>query len=286
MCVTAVSACGTASPARCKGIANGTPNTPGVISGPTNGQCGQSGVSYSITPVALATGYLWTANNGATVSGPNTLSSVSIDFPASFVTCTLSVYATNSCGSSLARTLVVNGKPTQPGVVTGNQSVCVGSVEQYQTGGSVGATSYFWTCPAGANILSNGNAIVQILWGPTGGLVTVTASNACGTSAARNYVVGVTCRESQVSETMGATATLYPNPTGGKTTVKFESSNSAKYVISVVDVTGRTIISDEVTAAEGINMHELDLSRVAKGIYLVRMESAGTQTQLLKVTVE
>lgn len=68
--------------------------------------------------------------------------------------------------------------------------------------------------------------------------------------------------------------------------MKFESANAAKYVISVVDVTGRTIISDEVNAAEGINMHELDLTKVAKGIYLVRMETAGEQAQLLKVTVE
>jgi len=85
---------------------------------------------------------------------------------------------------------------------------------------------------------------------------------------------------------MGTSAGLYPNPTSGKTTVKFESENAAKYVISVVDVTGRIIIRDELTAAEGINMHELDLTSVARGIYLVRMETAGEQAQLLKVTVE
>jgi hypothetical protein len=164
--------------------------------------------------------------------------------------------------------------------------VCVGAVESYSTTGSSGATSFNWSSPAGSTVLNPGGASVLIQWGATGGNVSVTASNACGTSIVRNLAVAVTCRQSQVSETMGATATLYPNPTSGKTTVKFESTNSAKYVISVIDVTGRTIISDEVTAAEGINMHELDLTKVAKGVYLVRMESEGEQTQLLKVTVE
>jgi len=286
VCVTAVSSCGNASTSRCKGIANGIPSTPGNISGPATGQCGQSGVSYSITPVGQATGYLWTVNNGASVSGPNNLSAVSINFPGAFTTCTLTVVATNSCGSSLARTLVVTGAPGQPGIITGNQSVCANSVEGYSTPGSAGATLYNWSSPAGSSVLNPGGASVLIQWGPTGGLVSVTATNGCGTSPARTLAVAITCRQSQVSETMEATAALYPNPTSGKTTVKFESANSAKYVISVVDVTGRTIISDEIAAAEGINTHELDLSKVAKGIYLVRMESTGMQSQLLKVTVE
>jgi hypothetical protein len=288
VCVTAVSSCGNASAIRCKGVANGTPNTPGAISGPTTGQCGQTGVSYSILPVAQATGYLWTVNNGATVSGPNNLSAVSINFPSTFTTCTLTVVATNGCGSSLARTLVVNGVSALPGVITGNQSVCNGAAEGYSSGGSAGATSYNWTVPAGATILGvppYGSSIT-VQWGATSGNVTVAAVNDCGTSSSRNLAVAVTCRQSQVSETIGTSASLYPNPTSGKTTVKFESVNAAKYVISVVDVTGRIIIRDEMTAAEGINMHELDLTSVARGIYLVRMETAGEQAQLLKVTVE
>ena len=180
------------------------------------------------------------------------------------------------------------GAPAQPGPVSGNQSVCNGAVEAYTTTGSIGATSYNWTTPAGSLILNTPPYTNSILvqWGATGGNVTAAAVNDCGTSPVRNLSVAVTCRQSQVSETTGASASLYPNPTSGKTSVKFDAVNAAKYVISVVDVTGRVIISDEVSASEGINMHELDLTNVAKGIYLVRMESAGKQTQLLKVTVE
>ena len=288
VCVTAISSCGNASAQRCKGVANGIPNMPGVISGPVNGQCAQSGVSYSITPVAQATSYLWSATNGATVAGPNNLSAVSINFPSNFVTCTLSVVAVNSCGSGTARTIVVNGAPSQPGTISGNQSVCNGSVEPYTTTGSTGATSYNWTVPAGAIILNTppytGTILVQ--WGATGGSVTVNAVNDCGNSINRTLSVAVTCREAQVSEAFKSTASLYPNPTDGTTTLKFETSTSGDYQVSVVDITGQIMQTETVTAIEGLNMHELDLSTYARGLYLVRIERTSEPMQMLRVTVE
>jgi len=245
-------------------------------------------VSYSITPVPMATAYLWTAAGGATVSGPNNLSAVSINFPSSFVTCTLSVVAQNSCGSSAARTLVVYGAPAQPGTIGGNQSVCNGAVEPYSTPGSTGATSYNWVVPAGATILNTPpyTASILVMWGPNGGNVTVSAGNDCGTSSLRTLAVAVTCRESQVSEALQTTATLYPNPTGSKTTLQFDSKADALYSLQVFDVTGRIILTEDITAVEGSNMHELDFTTLAKGMYLIRLENSDEEIQLLKVTVE
>jgi hypothetical protein len=57
--VTATGSCGTSLP-RVKNIATGLTNTPGTISGPTTGQCGLTGVAYSILPVPGALSYLWT----------------------------------------------------------------------------------------------------------------------------------------------------------------------------------------------------------------------------------
>ncbi|MCX6275184.1 MAG: GEVED domain-containing protein [Bacteroidetes bacterium] len=289
VCVTSISSCGAASPQRCKSVASGIPNIPGNISGPSTGQCGQTGVSYSITPVFGATSYLWsTSTTQATISGPNNLSSASLNFTSSFSSVSINVVAISACGSSPARTLSVNGFPGLPAAITGNAAPCSTLVESYATPGASGATSYNWTVPAGSTIIGGqGSANISVMIGSTAGLIGVTASNDCGTSGTRTFAIGIPCRQGQVENSItSANASLYPNPTSGKTTLKFESMNAAKYVISVVDVTGRIIISDEMTAAEGINMHELDLTQVSKGIYLVRMETAGEQTQLLKVTVE
>jgi hypothetical protein len=238
--------------------------------------------------VAQATAYLWTATGGASVSGPNNLSAVSINFPSGFVTCTLSVVAQNACGSSVARSLVVNGAPAQPGTISGNQSVCNGNVEPYSTPGSTGATSYGWAVPAGATILNTPpyGASILVLWGATGGNVTVNAINDCGSSSMRTLSVAVPCRVAQVSEALQSTAILYPNPTEGKTTLKFESNIDTQYSLSVIDLTGRVVLTESIAAVEGLNMHELDLSTFAKGMYMVRLENQDAGIELLRVTVE
>jgi len=79
---------------------------------------------------------------------------------------------------------------------------------------------------------------------------------------------------------------LYPNPTIGSTTLQFETSTAGDYQVSVIDVTGRVMQSKNVSAVEGQNMHEIDLSTYAKGLYMIRMERAGEPMQLLRVTVE
>jgi len=54
----------------------------------------------------------------------------------------------------------------------------------------------------------------------------------------------------------------------------------------VLDLTGRVMMKESIVAAEGTNMRELDLSRLARGIYLVRLESGESGTELIRGTVE
>jgi len=284
--VTATGSCGTSAP-RIMNLSSGVANAPGFITGPGIGQCGQLGVSYTILPVGGATGYLWSANNGAAISGPNNLTGVSINFPASFITSTVSVVAINSCGNSTPQTKVVIGAPDQPGLITGNQAVCAGSVETYTTAGSTGASFFNWTVPAGSIILgaANGSSIL-VLWSNVPGNVSVTASNNCGVSVSRSLPVSVVCRQAQVNGSSTLNASLYPNPTYGNTMLKFESLTSGDCMLQLVDVTGRIIQSEEIKVREGINTNEINLANVAKGMYFIRLERAGEQTQVLKVTVE
>ena len=81
-------------------------------------------------------------------------------------------------------------------------------------------------------------------------------------------------------------ATLYPNPTTGSTTLKFETITSGDYKVSVVDMTGQIMQISNINAVEGLNMHQLDMSTYAKGLYMVRLEREGEAMQMLRVTVE
>ena len=160
----------------------------------------------------------------------------------------------------------------------------------YSTGGASGATNYNWNVPinVGYIIADNGASIDVLIIGSVGetGSITMNASNDCGGSASRTLGLNVACRMAQVNSASGTSASLYPNPTMGNTTLKFEAATAGDYQVSVVDVTGRILSSETVHGIEGVNMHEIDLNNYAKGVYMVRMERSGEASQLLKVTVE
>ena len=132
-----------------------------------------------------------------------------------------------------------------------------------------------------------GTNSIQIVFDSNGGNLSVYASNGCGNSApSAPFGVSVICRMAQMSQGSLLDATLYPNPTVGTTTLKFETSKAGDYQVSLVDITGQIMQTETVTAVEGLNMHELDMSTYAKGLYMVRLERAGEPMQVLRISVE
>jgi hypothetical protein len=53
--------------------------------------------------------------------------------------------------------------------------------------------------------------------------------------------------------------------------VKFSSSEEENYILSLTDMAGREVQSAVGKAAEGMNLHTLDLSTIAKGIYMLEI---------------
>jgi hypothetical protein len=81
--------------------------------------------------------------------------------------------------------------PSQPGTISGPTTVCQGSSQTYGVAAVPGATSYMWTLPSGWTGSSSTNSIPAAA-GANGGNITVTANNACGSSAAQTLAVTVT----------------------------------------------------------------------------------------------
>ena len=287
--VRAVGSCANNSALRSKGVASGMPNIPSAISGLGVGQCGETGVSYFINPnnTPPVTSYTWSVNNGATIFGPNNLSGVTVDFPPSFSSVLISVLATNSCGSSAARTLSVLGAPNSPTSISGSAVPCSTTVVQYCAVGSTNATSFVWTIPAGASILgSQTGSCIQVLWGSSGGSITCQAVNDCGTSSAKVLPISIPCRQAQVINSgNGLNAEVYPNPAVDKATLKFNSALSGKYHLGLTNMIAQNVMSLDGAATEGINMVDLDLSTVAKGVYLLNIVS-GDNNEQIRLIVE
>jgi hypothetical protein len=170
---------------------NPLPAQPGSITG-NNSVCQGNSQIYSINPVSGATSYTWTLPTGGGWTGNSTTNSITATVGPGGGN--ISVTANNNCGSSPAQNLAVtvNPLPSQPGPITGNNSVCQGSSQTYSINPAGGATSYTWTLPTGGGWSGNSttNSITAIV-GTGSGNISVVANNSCGSSAAQTIATTV-----------------------------------------------------------------------------------------------
>ena len=292
--VTTSSACGSFS--RTFTIRS-TPGQPGSIAGPSSNLCGQTGVTYSIAPVAAATPgmYTWTVPAGVTMVSPNGGTSMTLDFTPSFTgTGNICVTAVSACGSSIARCYSVTALTASPATPAGSASVCKSASGVVYTlvpvpGALPGLAGYLWSISGGASIVPSGTTATVNFNSATAttAIITVNAVNACGYSqpGKKTIAVNLGCRNaSDLSSSVDFSA--YPNPTAGLLNVSFQAEKSAKYMVKVIDLLGNVVISDVISVTEGANMQELNLSNVAKGMYLLSIETEGMTAQTLRVVVE
>jgi hypothetical protein len=155
------------------------PNSPTSISGNT-AICGGSSNSYSVPAVSGATYYTWSLPSGWS----GTSSSNSITLTAGNSSAALVVSASNACGNSasVSQAITITPTPNTPSTIVGNTTVCSGSNQTYSVTNDPLASSYTWTLPNSWSGSSTTNSITTIPAG-TGGNITVTANNTCGSSS-------------------------------------------------------------------------------------------------------
>jgi len=199
--VTANNSCGSSTAQTLNITVNSTPSQPGSISGNTN-SCATTAQTYSIASVAGASSYTWTLPVGW--SGTST--SNSINATTGVTGGAITVTANNSCGISTAQTLNVsiNPVPNQPGTISGTSTLCAGDAQTYSISAVAGATSYTWLLPSGWSGTSTTTSI-NATAGTTGGTISITANNACGSSIARTLNTTVNTVPTQPSSITGTT---------------------------------------------------------------------------------
>ena len=215
------------------------PTAPGKITGATT-ICKSSTVTYTIDPVANATSYQWTLPAGAT--GTSTSTSIAVTFSSSYTVGDLCVQAVNGACLSATTCLTITpatAVPATPGVITGPATVLAPSTTKtYTIVPVVNATSYVWTIPANATLVSGQgttSATFDFGLGYTTGSITVKASNCKGNSATRSLTVkkvGLSVlRATQCGATLVAiNTTIYANPIPGATKYRFEVSNNGSVI--------------------------------------------------------
>jgi hypothetical protein len=140
----------------------------------------------------------------------------------------VSVIAGNQCGNSNPSVLAITiaSPPSQPATIQGPALACNAATVSYSVDPVPDATSYFWTVPPDATIISGQNTdSISVQWGANAGNISIVARNNCGESLPRTRSIGL--------ETL-------PGPAGtiaGNDTV---CSNNESYTYTVPVITGAT----------------------------------------------
>ena len=237
--VTPSNACGAGTSSSLAVDLNYTqPVRPSSISGPVR-LCAGDNVTYSVANVARATSYIWTLPNGMVIVSGGGTNVINVTVGASYTGGTISCSAANACGTGpdRLRNVTINTLGASASISGPPTGVCGANGVIYTAAAVLGATSYNWTVPAGATLVSGqgSNSITVNFSSPfAGGNITVAAVNGCGTGAARSITInGAPAQPGPVS----GDVSICPGQTGagyGVSTVTGASSYS--WIVPAVTV--------------------------------------------------
>jgi len=290
LCVTAALACGgsSTSSSRCLTI-NSNPNRPGIIAGAAT-VCGGTNEVYSIVPVAGATSYTWSfPYTGALINGnpsPYTTAntSVTVSFPSGYNNNSeLCVSANNACSTSVDRCKNIGNQiPAKPATIIASPGAwCNNSMVTFSVPTVSGASSYNWVLSNGVVNSGQGTNLIDATWGTGSGSVSVTASNACGSSASSVINGNPSCRIAGV--TRDENFKVYPNPAYELIYINFKSSGT-EYSVKLMNTKGQILINHLQSAKDGMNTSEIEIHDLAPGVYILEFVN-GNEVKKSIVTV-
>ena len=277
--VAATNTCGTGNPTSITLVIDTMPASPGVITGNGSICPGQTGVSYSISPVTHATSYVWTLPTGGTIASGNNTNVITVDYSTGASSGNVYVSAANAAcisGASPALLVTVNQVPVAPGTIVGSSNVCLGqSNVSYSVTSVSNATSYNWSLPAGASInsgLNTNTIIVDFSGSASSGNISVYGLNGvCAGNNSANYSVtvngipaapsaitgnssaceGSTTNVYSVSSVNGVTYNWLVPPGGTITSANPNSSNSITVSYANNATTGTVSVSNTSACGTG-----------------------------------
>jgi len=115
---------------------------------------------------------------------------------------------------------------------------------------------------------------VVLNWGSSSGNINAKGINACGSGQSLVTTVTVNCRVTDPGESLPAFL-LSPNPANDKVNMTVYSNVPSAGIITINDLLGRTIFSENFDLAEGDNIVTLDLKEILNGIYIVSLDHEG-----------
>ena len=191
--------------------------------------------------------------------------------------------------------------PPQPGAITGAATPCSGTAQNYSVTPVTGAASYSWTLPSGWTGSSTANSVNAIV-GTTGGNITVSAINSCGTSPVQTFSITSVSQSptptiTQSGNTVSVTSSFSSyqwyfnsNPIAGATNQNYTATQSGNYYVLVTDgnnCSGQSnILNVIVVGLENISKEQdlLLYPNPNKGVFIVK-GNLGSGNELVSLEV-
>jgi hypothetical protein len=281
----------------------------GLISGPTNAcpslvsATNPSGipVTYMIRKSPIASSYTWTAPTGATITahpdgtGIND-TTIQVTYSAGFSSGAVTVYITNSCGSSPVRSLSVArlsvGAASNIDII--QTGTCPFRVYTYTLAGMpANATSVLWAVPpAGTLVSGQGTTSITVSYPSTAvsGNITATPYNNCSNAATRTVTIKLpSCPEPRMAQAKTTAAipsvepvlqvNVFPNPSVSNFKMRVISSSVEKIQVRMLDLSGREIIRMNIQPYETVSLG----NNLKAGAYMIEVRQ-GKYIKTTRVT--
>jgi hypothetical protein len=94
-------------------------------------------------------------------------------------------------------------------------------------------------------------------------------NSTCTLTSASNTIVTNTSGGSNSARLAKPDMQLYPTITSGSLTVQFEGSINGKAEMNIYNISGALVYRNSIPVVKGDNIKEMDLSRLANGIYIL-----------------
>jgi hypothetical protein len=258
----------------------------------------QTGIVFCATIDQFAFSYEWTLPTGLTAVGSTTGPCITVKATTKFKGGFICVRAHTPCGSSAIackNVSLITKKPGTPGAITGSSSLCPNTTSTYNISPVPGASTYVWSVTGNIQIQVQGTTsiVIKTLANFNGGSVKVKAVNCIGQSGnrSRNITKTTACRlsSSEISTHNNddfSAMSLYPNPTNGKTILRFESTKMDHGLIRITELSGRMVAEYPMSISEGINEKEIVFENLSAGVYFIRLQTEGSFEKTLRLIKE
>jgi hypothetical protein len=182
------------------------------------------------------------------------------------------------CNNTAAVTVSVNNIPANPSAISGPTAACIGAPSTiYSINPVVGASTYVWSLPAGWSGSSTTNSI-SATPGISGGVVSVFASNTCGSSATET--LNVIVNPSPIVSANGTPMSVCP-----ASNVTLSASGANSYSWSSGALTVSTVVNPlatsiyTVTGTDGNGCS--NFTTITIGVFNSPTVSAASSTNIL-----